>query len=319
MMNLYNKIFGENCKVSGESIYVDDKVFEIKKNVIHLQEDSGYTNNFSIQWKKFSKTQLDDYSGIKDTEERLKKNIGFDLNILKDKVVFEIGSGPGRFTEIFLKYGAKVISLDYSEAIYVNSENNNSDDIIFIKGSLFDIKAININVDLIFCYGVIQHTPDPVNTVRHIIECANNKAVISIDVYRKFMLPNVWSSPKYFWRPISTRISPELLLVIIEKYIPIWLPIDNLIRRIPIFGSRILSIIPIPCWNYIDKGLTKKQRKEWAIMDTFDALGAAYDKPFTRRGFKNLLEKIQQKLELDFSIHVFHGSNGVVANITWEK
>jgi hypothetical protein len=218
-----------------------------------------------------------------------------------------------------LKYGAKVISLDYSEAIYVNSNNNNCDNIIFIKGSLFDIKARYINVDLIFCYGVIQHTPNPSNTVRHIIECANKKAIVSIDVYRKFIVPNVWSLPKYFWRPFSTRINPSLLLSIIKKYIPIWLPVDNFIRRIPVFGPRILSIIPIPCWNYIDKGLTKEQREEWAIMDTFDALGAKYDKPYTRRGFDNLLKKIQHQLELDCTIHTFHGSNGVVANITWEK
>jgi hypothetical protein len=69
-------------------------------------------------------------------------------------------------------------------------------------------------------------------------------------------------------------------------------------------------LIPIPCWNYINQGLTDKQRLEWAIMDTFDALGAAYDFPKT-------LPEVQQMIEDDSnsSVEVFYGSNGVVANI----
>ena len=105
-------------------------------------------------------------------------------------------------------------------------------------------------------------------------------------------------------------MKPELLLKIIQFYIPYWIHIDTFIRKIPFFGVGFLSIIPIPCWNYIDHGLSNKQRTEWAIMDTFDALGARYDYPLSLVSLREMVTKSEMKV-----IEVFYGSNGVVANL----
>jgi len=43
---------------------------------------------------------------------------------LKGKMVLEVGSGAGRFTDILLKHGAIVHSLDYSIAVDANRLNN---------------------------------------------------------------------------------------------------------------------------------------------------------------------------------------------------
>jgi hypothetical protein len=107
-------------------------------------------------------------------------------------------------------------------------------------------------------------------------------------------------------------MDPQKLLRIIKLYIPIYLPIDTFIRKIPKIGSLIAAIIPIPCWNYVSIGLNKAQRVEWAIMDTFDALSATYDTPKT-------LEEVREMVEVDNTGHekfeIFYGSTGVVVNI----
>ena len=44
-----------------------------------------------------------------------------------------MGSGAGRFTEIFLKYGALVVSVEISSAAYANARNNNSQNLFVVK------------------------------------------------------------------------------------------------------------------------------------------------------------------------------------------
>jgi hypothetical protein len=106
-------------------------------------------------------------------------------------------------------------------------------------------------------------------------------------------------------------MSSRVLLWIIKRYIPIYLPFDTFIRRN--FKSRsneILGRIPIPCWNYLDIGLSKKQRLEWAILDTFDALGPAFDYPKTLDEVAEMVNSPENE-----ELEIFYGSNGVVANI----
>ena len=119
-----------------------------------------------------------------------------------------------------------------------------------------------------------------------------------------------WIQPKYFWRKVTTKMSSARLMKIIKFYIPFWLPVDTLIRKIPFVGDKILACLLIPCWNYTGIGLSYKQRKQWAILDTFDALSAKYDLPKT-------MEEINQMIDSDHneSVEVFYGGTGVVANV----
>ena len=59
----------------------------------------------------------------------------------------------------------------------------------------------------------------------------------------------------------------------------------------------------------MNMGLSYRERVEWAVMDTFDALGAAYDTPRTRDEIAAWCD--QPFLE---TVDVFLGGNGVVAN-----
>lgn len=284
----------------------------IVKRIPRFVQDKNYADNFGLQWNTFRSTQLDSASGLSLTANRFWSNTHWQPEALLGKTVLEVGSGAGRFTEILLQAGANVVSFDYSNAVEANQQNNqNKGDLFIFQGDLYDIPFNDRFFDFVFCHGVLQHTPDPSKAYQSIFAKLKLGGKISIDYYAKHLTPNVWSTPKYFWRPITAHMLPNRLYKIVKTYIPLYLPIDTVIRKIPKFGTKLLALIPIPCWNYVDWNLTSKQRLEWAIMDTFDALGARYDSPKT-------LEEVAEMVasEENATAEVFYGSNGIVANIT---
>ena len=61
---------------------------------------------------------------------------------------------------------------------------------------------------------------------------------------------------------------------------PVAFPVTDLLFRIPFLGRAFIFAIPIA--NYVDEPqLSKKQRYDWAILDTFDMLSPFYDQPMT--------------------------------------
>ena len=208
--------------------------FIVKKDVILSKKIDNYAENFGIQWNEFELTQFDSFTNLPNTENRLKKCTGWNLNKLKNKKVLEIGSGAGRFTQIFLKYGAQIVTSDLSTAIYANSKNNKSKNVIFIRSDFKSLQGFENSFDYVFCYGVAQHTPVPKEIYTYCCKFAKKKGYVSIDHYIKLWYPSPFYFPKYFWRPITTKFSPKRLLSIILFYIPKYIIFDTfLIKIIP--------------------------------------------------------------------------------------
>ena len=274
--------------------------------------DQGYAENFGIQWNKFQLTQFDSINGTNKTRDRLFGCSCWNPEALENKFVLEIGSGAGRFTEILLRYGAKVVSIDMSNAVYANAKNNKCDNLLLIKESLYNLPLKSNSFDYVLCYGVVQHTPDTKKSYFDCINYAKGNGLCSIDHYKKHYFPNPFYHPKYIWRPITKKISPELLLKLIQFYIPSYITFDTLIKKIPIIGYSIAGCIPIPCWNYSGSKDVKQDKNnliEWAILDTFDALGARYDEPWSLRKLNRFAAKLPVK-----GFHVGLGGNGIILN-----
>ena len=249
-----------------------------------------YSESFSYQWSKFKKIQLDSYTNIPLSYNRLIENTKWKLNKLKNKTVLEVGSGAGRFTEIFSKTDCYLFTTDSSNAIQVNHENNkkNIKKIFFIKNEIENDIFKENAFDYIFCYGVIQHTQNPFLTLDILINKIKINGKLSVDFYRKFKYPTWYSTPKYLWRPITKRVEIKILYQIIKFYIPIYLPIDTFLKKLfKKFSTVICGLIPIPCYNYYFTSLSNKLKIQWAILDTFDALTPKYDYPLTKKQIEN--------------------------------
>lgn len=161
--------------------------------------------------------------------------------------------------------------------------------------------------DRVFCYGVLQHTPDPKAAFMSLIPFLRSGGKLAMDIYRIPSWPSRWTS-KYLWRPITKRMSHDTLFRIVEWYVPRWLPIDNALGSVPLLGRLVSAVVP--CWNYTGLlPLTHDQVREWAVLDTFDALASWYDQPRTI-----------EEIELWFKdaglqdVDVRRGGNGVVGN-----
>ena len=76
----------------------DRPPLSVNKNVPCFIETSDYTNSFGLQWRNFSKTQLDSYTKTQISKNRMLRMFGSLYKDLPGKTVLEVGCGSGRFT-----------------------------------------------------------------------------------------------------------------------------------------------------------------------------------------------------------------------------
>lgn len=267
----------------------------------------NYADSFGIQWSSFKTTQLDSHSGTTLTRDRFYSGTQWNDREVKGQRILEAGCGAGRFTEILLARKAKVYSFDYSNAVDVCYKNNAYGNLCLFQGDIYNIPFERERFDKVFCYGVLQHLPDPKRGFMNIVRYIKRGGKISVDIYIKNGRINSWKS-KYIWRPVTTRMNVVTLLKLVQWYIPKWLPIDTFLRKIRLL--RGITVF-IPCWNYIGWTLRDEQRLEWAVLDTFDALSARYDKPQTIAQVTSWFEEARLS-----DIDVRKGGNGIIANAT---
>jgi SAM-dependent methyltransferase len=287
----------------------------IVAGVPRLVPPENYSANFGLQWNRFRTTQLDSATGLNFTFNGFWNNTRWRPRELHGCSVLEAGSGAGRFTEVLLDAGARVVSFDYSSAVDANWHNNAArGELLLFQGDIYDLPFDAGRFDFVFCYGVLQHTPDPAAAFRALFAQLRPGGRMSIDFYRRVPYPAWYSTPKYLWRPLTTRLRPEQLFRLVSWYVPKWLPLDTALKsvlfRVPRIGPMLAGLIPVPCWNHLRMGLTRQQRRDWAILNTFDALGARYDQPLTAREVEAMVRGPGREVQ------VSHGANGVVANIT---
>ena len=200
-----------------------------KEGVLTLLEDE-YHDNFGYQWNRFSKLQLDSHNGSKESENRLVNQSELLPEYYKEKVVLEIGAGKGRFTEILHNFGAQVISVDFSSAIYANYENHKKyagkGDLLCIRGNLFDLPIEQSSFDIVLCYGVIQHTGNNKLALETLSSYVKDGGLMLVDIYSNNIKHyNPWI---YLIRPIFSKLvrTNEKRMKFVERFINFIFPIQ---------------------------------------------------------------------------------------------
>lgn len=261
---------------------LNGKRFAIEKFIPRLVPKSNYANNFGFQWNRFRQTQLDSCSGTHITADRFWSQSGWKPEDLKGKRVLDVGCGAGRFAEIALDAGAQLVALDFSSAVDACVENHrlHLKNLDVIQGDIYHLPFKLAQFDFVYCFGVLQHTPDVRAAFMALPPQLKVGGSLAIDVYRKH-----WSNlvhPKYWLRPVTTRMQQQKLFALVESLAPTLLVLSSAVRAIPLFGKLLAR--PIPVANYSGLlPLSKAQLEAWAILDTFDWLGPTYDQPQTEQ------------------------------------
>ena len=101
------------------------RTFPVVRGIPRFCGMSNYSDSFGLQWNLFEKTQLDNFSNSSLSEHRFYSESGWTAADLGSHSVLEVGSGAGRFTEVFLRTTSGVLySVDFSSAVDSNNSNN---------------------------------------------------------------------------------------------------------------------------------------------------------------------------------------------------
>ena len=257
-------------------------IFPYKNGAYRIVPEVNYTQNFGYQWNKFAATQIDrEQKNSQVSHSRFFAVTGWDKENLQDKNILEVGSGAGRFTQIVLDYTrGNLYSVDYSNAVEANFKNNGHHKyrLHLFQASVYDMPFTRAGFDKVFCFGVIQHTPDVKKTVQSLIAMAKPGAEVIVDFY----CVNGWWTKlqaKYIFRPITKKWSNEKLLNTIEKNVDWMIAATTFFNKIGIgrFVNRFIPVCDIK--GTMPKGLSKTELREWCILDTFDMFSPEYDQP----------------------------------------
>ena len=248
-------------------------VYSITKFIPRFVSNDNYATGFGFQWNIHAKTQLDSYTGLEISQKRFFKQTQWPRD-LTGETILEVGCGSGRFTEPAASTNAIVISLDYSVAVEANYLNNGQRENVFIvQGDVYRMPFRKNFFDKVFCFGVLQHTPDPAKAFIALASFPKPGGDIAIDVYRNYW--KTWLISKYYLRPFTRRIKPDRLYRMIKGYVDFMWPLSEQFRKIPMWGPKINLMMGIP--DHSELGLQGKVLKEWAYLDAFDMFSPRYD------------------------------------------
>jgi ubiquinone/menaquinone biosynthesis C-methylase UbiE/uncharacterized protein YbaR (Trm112 family) len=268
---------------SGEQLSCNScaRAFPIIGNIPRFVPKENYAQSFGLQWNRFAKTQLDSALGTDRSQNRFLHETLWSEPKLRGKLVLDAGCGSGRFSEIALSLGARLIAVDYSSAVDAAYENLTSNNLLIVQGDLAELPIPSESLDFIYCIGVLQHTKEPGKIIAELIRCLKSGGEITLTFYENSSW-HVKFYSKYLIRPLTKRIPSRILLAIIERSSVVWFPLTNLIFRLPRLLSRIFRFI-IPIANYVEyKYDSIESARSEAILDTFDMLSPSFDKPIKK-------------------------------------
>src|SRR5439155_5620462 len=116
----------------------------------------------------------------------------------------EVGCGAGPFTEVLVSTGAEVVPADAPSAVQPCRETV-GDRATIVQADLFDLPFPEASFDRVFCFGVLQHTPDPRAAFLTIVRYAKPGGRIAADFYKRSHYVDRCSA-KRLWRPLTTRL-----------------------------------------------------------------------------------------------------------------
>jgi len=264
--------------------------YPVRSGIPRFVPLSNYADSFGFQWNHFAKTQLDSHTGHPISANRFWKATAWNPAALKDRWVLHVGCGSGRFSEIALGAGAHVVALDYSSAVdacWINLKHHPN--LHVVQGNIYALPLKPESFDFVYSLGVLQHTPDVARAFAALPPMLTGGGHLCVDYYEHTW----WKAPLHprFWlRPVTTRIDKRRLFALCEAWVPTLLSISNTVDHVPMIGKVLRRMVPVASYKDV-LPLSANQLQEWALLDTFDWLSPAHDNPQTAATVRCWLER----------------------------
>ena len=281
-----------------------------------LLSETQYVDAFGEQWNKYRLTQLDSFTKTTISRDRLRRCLGEGLwHQLSDAApeavshVLETGCGAGRFTEVLLDLpAAAVTSTDLSSAVDANQKNcPQSERHRLIQCDINALPFAPGSYDVVVCLGVIQHTPDPEQTIASLFAQTKPGGWLVIDHYAR-SLSNYTKITALLLRPVLKRLSPRTGTAATEALTKVFIPLHRLAGK-KRWMQRLLSrVSPLLTYYHVYPQMDDRLQYEWALLDTHDHLTDFYKHFRTAGQLRDVLSALGAE-----EIQVARGGNGVEA------
>jgi SAM-dependent methyltransferase len=297
---------------SGNLITESGDSYPIFDGIPRFVTADNYAQAFGDQWNRFPQTQLDSHTGIQLSEKRLARCMRSKLPNVTGKRVLEAGSGAGRFTEVLLKHGALLDSFDYSSAVDANAANNGSSDrLTLVQADIRHIPFPKNTYDFVVCLGVLQHTPDPEQSIRSLWSMVKPGGSLVIDHYRwklRNFLPPPLGVAGLLYRRYFLRLPKQQQFDAVKRVYDFWFPWVWRFRESKAVQFLLSRLTPIVSY-YPHFGLRDKQMYyEWMLLDTHDAMTDVFKHRRSPAAIRKTLEELGA-----CNIQITTGGNGVEA------
>lgn len=266
-----------------------DFTYNIKDSIPRFVSNENYAENFGFQWNLFAKTQLDSFSKVNISANRFWQATGWNPADLKSQWVLDAGCGAGRFAEIALVAGAKVVALDYSNSVDACLGNlKNHKNLHVIQGDIYNLPFPINSFKYVYSLGVLQHTPNVRDAFFSLSKMVQENGSLCADFYWKRLRTLIHS--KYLFRPLTTRLPQEILFKFLEQHISKILKLSQFLGAVPLVGQGLKRVVPVA--DYTGRlPLDDEQLLQWALLDTFDMLAPKFDRPQTGRTIKRWFDE----------------------------
>lgn len=196
--------------------------YPVQRGIPRFVPKSNYADNFGMQWNHFRQTQLDSYSGQTISAERFWLATGWKPEQLKDQWVLYAGCGAGRFAEVALLAGAKVVALDYSSAVdacYANLKHHPN--LHVVQGDIYELPFAVGEFPFVYSLGVLQHTLDVAKAFAALSPMVRGGGSLCVDFYWKRFRTLLHA--KYLFRPLTKHMDqPRFSSCCNAGYQPCW-------------------------------------------------------------------------------------------------
>lgn len=239
-----------------------DHVFPVRDFIPRFVGTDAYADAFTIEWTKFRTAHLDSFTGLDRLDREFRTFLDFPIERLSGKRVLDVGAGLGRFSEICLNHGARVVACDLSYAIDAARENlGHRPGIDFVQADVFKLPFRPETFDFAYSTGVLHHTPDPPAAFQHLPPLVRGGGKVMTMVYARYN--KAYLAMVEFYRRFTTKLPRGVLLRLSYITVPLYY-----VSKIPAFGkfvTRILIPVSINPPNHA-----------WRVGSTFDLYSPEY-------------------------------------------
>lgn len=209
------------------------------------------------------------------SRDRVARALGPLWERLEGRCVLESGCGAGRFTEVLVSKGARVLSVDLSSAVDVNAENVPIGAHHRVaQADLLRLPFLRRQFDVVFCLGVLQHLPNPERGIAALYEQVAPGGTFVIDHYRASLGWYLRTAP--IVRALLRRMSPSRAAVVVAGLVRALLPLHRAVRGHVCLRKLLNRVSPLVTYYDAFPGMSDELQREWALLDTFDSLTDHY-------------------------------------------